>query len=182
MQRSHLVAFIILVVLGGVAFLFSRTLLKVPEKTQEPKVFSNAYSLLLQDLNGKEVHLYEYRRKVLIAYTWASWCPYCGDELKNLARLRQTYGDEIEIVAINRGEQTAEAKNYVNRLSAEATDFNITVLLDFLLDKDDAFFKTISGYAMPETVFINENGDIVFHQRGPIKIDEVDQKIKELLK
>ena len=136
--------------------------------------FSKEYALTLSDYNGVAVHLYDYRRKVLVAYAWASWCPYCALELQNLSVLKKTYGENIQIVAINRGESLQVARTYTNAIS------NVDGIV-FLLDPMDAFFKEIGGYAMPETVFIDGGGDIIFHQRGPIHIEEVRAKIEELL-
>jgi thiol-disulfide isomerase/thioredoxin len=137
--------------------------------------FGKEYGLTLFDYSGKAVHLFDYRRKVLIAYAWASWCPYCGAELQNLAELKKTYGESIAIVAINRSEPLAVAKAFTDHL--QNTDG-----LVFLTDPSDAFFKEIGGYAMPETVFIDVGGAVTFHQRGPIQISGVDEKIKELLR
>ena len=42
----------------------------------------------LQDINGKTVKLSTYRGKVVIVDVWATWCPYCVQELPNLIRLQ----------------------------------------------------------------------------------------------
>jgi len=172
-MRNTLIAVVIMCAVLAGAFLFSRQFMRVPKATQDPGVFG-AYSLILKDYDGKEVHLYEYRRKVLIAYAWASWCTYCGAELENLSKEKGLYGSEVQIVAINRAESRQDAKNFTDKL-------NLSFPIVFLLDPEDQFFKTIGGYAMPETVFIDEKGEIDFHQRGPIKIEEVDKKIQEVL-
>ncbi len=157
-----------------VAVLFSLAVFRVHEKEKDTN-FAKEYGLQLTDYTGKSVHLFDYRRKVLIAYAWASWCSYCGAELQNLAKLKKTYGDNIQIVAINRGEALTVAKHFTDNLQDTAG-------LIFLIDPQDSFFKEIGGYAMPETVFIDVGGAILYHQRGPIQLPEVDQKIKELLK
>jgi cytochrome c biogenesis protein CcmG/thiol:disulfide interchange protein DsbE len=156
------------------AVLFSRYFFHVQVKAKDT-TFGKEYGLTLTDYSGKDVHLFDYRRKVLIAYAWASWCPYCGAELQDLASLKKSYGDSIAIVAINRGEPLPVAKSFTDRLQD-------TGGIVFLLDPSDSFFKEIGGYAMPEMVFIDAGGAISSHQRGPIQISDVDAKIKELLK
>lgn len=135
--------------------------------------FNKSYSLVLKDYDDKEVHLYEFRRKVLVAYAWASWCTYCGEELKNLSQLKNNYGDDVQIVAINRAEPKPIARAYTDQLG-------ISNIL-FLIDETDGFFKSIEGYAMPETVFIDSDGAILYHQRGPIQLDGVKENIDKLL-
>lgn len=136
--------------------------------------FSSEYSLTLSDYDGNQVHLYDYARKVLIAYAWASWCPYCASEISDLGQLKQEYGDQIQIVAINRGESVETARAF----TAAIPDTSGIV---FLLDPTDSFFKAIGGYAMPEMVFIDSGGNIIYHQRGPIDIQDVQAKIETLL-
>ncbi len=161
------------IVLLAVAFWFSQTFFKVPEKSAD-KTFTNEYGLVLHDYNGNEVHLYSFRRDVLVAYAWASWCAYCGDEMKRLAALKEKYNGKITIVAINRAEPKADAKAFTDKLGV---DKNMTLLLD----PDDSFFKSIGGYAMPETVFIDPGGNIVYHQRGPLDEAAMEARIKELV-
>ena len=163
------------VLLVVATLLFSHFFLKVPPKATDETSFNNEFSLVLKDYPGNDVHLYSFRRQVLVAYTWASWCTYCADELRHLAELKKTYGDKIQILAINRAEPLQSAKDFTDKLD---TGSNITLLLD----PKDAFFKSIAGYAMPETVFIDAGGNIVYHQRGPIDMPTLEEKMKELVR
>lgn len=136
--------------------------------------FREEYALVLKDYAGNDVKLSDFRREILIVYAWASWCPYCGKELEYLAELKGRYGDELSIVAVNRAEPLVEAKDFTDKLQGMEK-------LVLLLDSGDALYKQIDGFAMPETIFINSRGDIIYHQRGPIKPEEVDAKVAELM-
>lgn len=140
----------------------------------DENTFREEYSLVLKDYSGNDVKLSDYRREILIVYAWASWCPYCGKELEYLSELKGRYGDDLSIIAVNRAEPLVDAKDFTDKLSGMDR-------LSLLLDSTDALYKAIDGYAMPETIFINSRGDIVYHQRGPIKPEEVDQKVAELM-
>jgi len=52
--------------------------------------------------------------------------------------------------------------------------------LIFLLDPKDTFYKSIGGFAMPETLFVNSDGTINFHKRGPMRAEEIRQRVSEL--
>ncbi len=136
--------------------------------------FREEYALVLKDYAGNDVELADFRREILIVYAWASWCPYCGKELEYLSELKGRYGDELSIVAVNRAEPLVEAKDFTDKLQGMEK-------LVLLLDSGDALYKQIDGYAMPETIFINSSGDIIYHQRGPIKPEEVNAKVAELM-
>ncbi len=137
--------------------------------------FKEEYGITLKDYGGNDVRLSEFKRKVLLVYIWASWCPYCAAELERLAEMKDTFGDDVHIVAVNRAEPYADARAFSDKLRGANK-------IIFLLDPDDALYKQMSGYAMPETLFINSWGDVVFHQHGPMPADAVKQKIEELLK
>ena len=136
--------------------------------------FQPRYQLVLKDYNGKDVRLSQFKREILVAHSWATWCTYCGEELKNLAILKKKYGDRITIIAPNRAESAQVAKPFSDAL-------NLGSGISFLIDPDDAFYKAVGGYAMPETLFVNDRGEVVFHQRGPMSIEEVDAHLRALL-
>ena len=144
------------------------------EPPADESTFREEYALVLKDYAGNDVELSDFRRKILIVYAWASWCPYCGKELEYLSELKGRYGDELSIVAVNRAEPLVEAKDFTDKLQGMDR-------LVLLLDSSDALYKQIDGFAMPETIFINSRGDIIYHQRGPIKPEEVDAKVSELM-
>lgn len=137
--------------------------------------FHPEYGLVLKDYSGTDVRLSQYKREILVVHAWATWCIYCADELKNLATLKTKYGDRIEILAPNRAESVYVAKPFTDALSLGNG-------MTFLLDPDDVFYKSIGGYAMPETLFINDRGEVFYHQRGPMDLAEVEAKIEELTK
>lgn len=137
--------------------------------------FHSEYELVLKDYEGHDVRLSQFKREVLVVHAWATWCTYCADELKNLATLKKKYGDSIVILAPNRAESVQTAKPFTDAL-------NLGDSITYLLDPDDAFYKSIGGYAMPETLFINDRGEVFFQQRGPMNIGEVEQKINALIK
>jgi thiol-disulfide isomerase/thioredoxin len=172
-RHRQIILIVVLLVLLLVGFVATRLVFTVAPPKQA-STFSKEYALTLSDYSGNEVHLYSFRRKVLIAYAWASWCPYCSLELENLAQLKTVYGDDVAIVAINRAESLATARAFTDHIPG-------TSGLIFLLDPTDSFFKEVGGYAMPETVFISGSGDIIYHQRGPIQLPQVQAEIEKIL-
>lgn len=139
-----------------------------------PESFAEEYQLVLEDYEGNAVRLSEFKRELLVVHTWASWCPYCGEEIQNLVKLKDVYGEDITILAVNRGEPKGEAMAFTQNLGVDES-------VQFLLDPTDSFYKQNEGYAMPETVFIDKRGRVIYHQRGPMKIQEVVEQVNRLL-
>ena len=170
MTRTHYAAIgLVLLALLGAAYYF----FLMPDPLPEEATFEDEFALVLTDYDGNDVALADYEDEVLIVYLFASWCPYCGDEMRALADLKSRYGDQVTVLAVNRAEPLVDARSFTDKLGIQG--------LIYLLDKEDALYKDIDGYAMPETVFITEDGEVLFHQRGPIKVPELEAKIAELL-
>lgn len=127
-----------------------------------------------KDFDGNEVKLSDYSDKPLVVNLWAGWCPFCVKELSDFAVVQEEFMNEAVIVAVNRGESLEKAKE----LSDEV---GITKELKFLLDSDDSFYRSIGGFAMPETIFVDGNGRVRFHKRGPMDKEEIRQRVEHLI-
>ncbi len=136
--------------------------------------FREEYNLVFTDYQGNEVVLSSFKKKPLVVNVWASWCPYCKNELAYFNVLQEEYGDAVRIVAVNRAEPLSVAKNYT-----DALNLNGDVL--FLLDPEDAMYKSMGGFAMPETLFVDKKGNVIIHKRGPMKLEEIREHIQRLI-
>lgn len=159
--RIIIVSVGMLVLIGGAAYGYH-----VYRDAQRPEAFQESPGFTLFDYQGNTVELSEFTDKLVIAHSWASWCVYCAEELANLAALKEEYGDRVVVVAINRAEPQLVAKDFTDKLALPPG-----VLL--LLDPTDSFYKKNGGYAMPETIGLMPDGTILFHQRGPLKAEEL---------
>lgn len=124
--------------------------------------------------NGNEVKLSDYSGKPLVINLWAVWCPFCVKELSDFAVVQKEFTDEVVMVAVNRGESLKKAKELSDELG-------ITNELKFLLDLNDSFYRSIGGFAMPETLFVDVQGRVRFHKRGPMDKEEIRQRVRHLI-
>ena len=143
------------------------------QKPSKDIALAKAPAFALQNYTGATVALADFAGKNIIVNTWAVWCPFCVEELKDFAKLQEELGDSVKIIAIDRAESLEVQKGYTD-------DLGISDKLIFLLDPDDFFYRAIGGFSMPETIFVNSEGGIMFHKRGPIKLEEMREKSKGL--
>ena len=137
--------------------------------------FIKAYDVSLVDYSGQSVQFDTYKYRPLIVFFWASWCPYCGAELTHLGEIQTQYGNQVQILAVNRGESLSDAKAFSDSLALPQG-------IVLLLDPGDGLFKQLKGYAVPETIFVNSRGEEVVHQHGPMTPAEADQAVQQILK
>lgn len=129
--------------------------------------------IVLQDYNGREVKLSDFRGRLLIFVSWATWCRICMEELADLAAVKKEFEGKLEVVAINRAEvQETVRKNY--------SELDVSDSMLFLLDFTDSFYQFLGGFSMPETIFVDKDGFIKFHKRGPMGLEEIRRRIQNV--
>lgn len=138
------------------------------------KNLGKAPDFTLRDYDDREVSLADFRNKALVINSWAVWCPFCREELRDFAKLQEEFGGEIAVIAIDRQESQEKAKEFTDSIG-------ITEKIIFLLDPKDSFYRAIGGFSMPETIFVDTGGEIRIHKRGPMELEEMREKAEALL-
>jgi len=135
--------------------------------------FGKSPDFNLEDYDGDTVSLRDFKGKNIIVNSWAVWCPFCVKELGDFVKLQQELGEKITIIAIDRDESLEKTKGYTD-------DLGITDDLVFLLDPGDTFYRSLGGFTMPETIFVDGEGNILFHKRGPMTLEDMKSRVEEL--
>jgi len=167
MNRNLLIGIIVLLAIITGAFLFGSS----QEGSQAENKF---FDLNLVNYEGNSISLEEFKGRPLVINSWAVWCPFCRKELSDFAELQKEFGDSIVVIAVDRQESLEKAKGYTDNLG-------ITNDILFLLDLNDSFYKSIGGFSMPETIFVNAEGEIVVHKRGPMELDEMREHVNKII-
>lgn len=139
------------------------------------KIGNIAPDFKLADYTGKSVSLSDFKgQKGVFVNFWASWCPFCVEEMPLMARVQEKYPGQYETVAINRGENLATAKEFSDKVG-------VTNKMILLLDEKDSIYKQYGGFAMPYSLFIDKDGVIQDIKLGPLTEQELKQKIQKIL-
>lgn len=164
---------LILVITLAVSFSGTGTTQNQPG-SQNAQTAAHAPGFSLKNYSNEIITLDDFDTPITVINLWASWCPFCTDELPDFAELQETYPDQIEVVAINRGEDREAAKSFTDQRG-------ITDDMTFLLDPDESYYKKIGGFAMPETLFLGPNKNIVRHHRGPLSLQDMKDIVDKQL-
>jgi len=125
-------------------------------------------------LDGNEIELLNDSDVPLIVTVWASWSPYTPADFLVLKNIKQSFGDKIRIVALNRMEPKETAQAFLETIDPIEG-------VEHILDEEDFFFKTVGGYAMPETLLFDIVGNIQYHKRGILEESELLSALNALL-
>lgn len=175
-ERSVTLIILLLIIIAAAAFTWSIIHDPLPRHSPAAQALSGgaADTAPYTDLTGNPVALQDEVQGVLVINVWASWSPDSATELVDLARLAETYQDQVSIVAINRAEPASTAERFLREVGA-------TAAMRLVLDPDDSYYRSIGGYAMPETIIYDTAGEVVHHQRGRISYDEMERYVTEAL-
>lgn len=115
--------------------------------------------ILVECLQGEEqVRLSTVRGPMLIA-AWASWCQPCSDELPILQAFHDKYGEQVDVLGYNLLDVTDQA-------IAAAAHWGVTFAS--VEDPDGVFRKDLGITAPPTTLFVDEQGRVVYRHLGAI--------------
>lgn len=165
---------VVILLVSGVLLLQKRSEGQLPADQNMTSRTEKAPDFSLKDYNGKTVKLADFSGRPLVLNSWAAWCPFCREELPDFAAVQKELGDKVVIIAIDRAESLEVAKGY----SDEQGTTNDMI---FLLDPSDSFYQSIGGFSMPETIFVDKEGFIRDHKRGPMKVEEIRARITKIL-
>ncbi|MGH3443171.1 MAG: TlpA family protein disulfide reductase [Nitriliruptorales bacterium] len=112
------------------------------------------------------------RGKPSVVNFWATWCPFCVDEMPEFERVHQEVAQDVRFVGID-----LEDRDDLALKLAEETG----VTYELVTDPDGTYFRAIRGRGMPTTLFVDADGSIIHHQVGPMTGEQLRAFIDELL-
>ncbi len=100
---------------------------------------------------------------------WASWCAPCRAEHPNIEAL----SEEFPVYGVNRDVTAEDAQGFLNELG---NPFDAVV-------HDPRNRQSIEWgvYALPETFFIDSEGKVILHYRGPITERHLEERVRPVL-
>ena len=133
---------------------------------------SDTGGIALTYFDGSGGSFDDFQGKPLVLNFWASWCPACIAEMPDFEEVHARLGGSVQFLGVNLSETNLDA---AERLVAETG-----VTYPLALDPDGLLYAQFDGIAMPTSVFIDENGNIVDTHSGVIFADDLEAKLREV--
>lgn len=131
----------------------------------------------LVDFDDKVVKLSDFKGKPVFIDFWTKWCPFCTEEMTEIEKIHQEFGDEVVVIGIHRTNTESASVG-----KAFARD-DVKVTYTILQDKTDEVYKAFTpGFAgMPVAAWIDKDGILVKLKIGPKTTEEMRENVKALL-
>jgi peroxiredoxin len=109
-----------------------------------------------QDADGLSVTLSDFRGKPVMVCFWATWCPYCNNQLPYLQQIYDDWQDtELVMMTVSKGEEPATVAAFM-----QDEGLTFPVITDSAQKASDQY--GVSG--VPTTFFIDEEG-VIQHKK-----------------
>jgi cytochrome c biogenesis protein CcmG/thiol:disulfide interchange protein DsbE len=145
-----------------------------------PKAASqSAHDFALKTIDGKTVHLSDFKGKAVLLNFWATWCEPCKIETPWLVELQKQYGSQgLQIVGVDMQDDAS-----VEEVSSFAKDMGIGYpILVGKPSEQDAIADAYGGIPfLPETFLIGRDGKIVGKILGLRSKSDIEDEIKKAL-
>ena len=128
----------------------------------------------LQSLDGKTVHLVDFRGKAVLLNFWATWCEPCKIEMPWFVELQKQYGPEgLQVVGIAMDDASQED---IAKFAS-----NMGVNYPILIGKEAVGDAYGGVQFLPATFYIGRDGKVVDKVFGLKGRGEIEENIKKAL-
>ena len=158
----NLALIVVLVLVGASVYLVSSNSSRpASEWVNSVAVGDIAPDFQLEDMEGKQVSLSDFRGKVVLVNLWATWCPPCIEEMPSMERLNEVMaGDDFVMLAVN----TEENGRNVVPAFLQKTPYTFPILYD-----DKGVVQKLYGvFKFPESFIVRKDGTVAEKIIGPL--------------
>jgi thiol-disulfide isomerase/thioredoxin len=122
--------------------------------------------VLFKNEDGKVYDLADFKGKVVFINFWATWCPPCIAEMPSINNMQKKFKDNKDVVIL-----MVDADNQIEK----SQKFMIKHQYDLkVFTPASQIPATLLGGALPTTVLLNKNGEIVFRHEGAADYENKD--------
>lgn len=138
------------------------------------EIGKKAPTFILENLQGDNTNLEDYKGKDILINFWTTWCPFCVKEMPDLDKLYINNKDnDFVVLAVNVAERRNTAKEFVDK-----GGYSFPILLDY----DGEVAMTYRAMALPTTVMIDKEGIVRTVKYGAMSYAEMEELLEQTRK
>lgn len=137
-----------------------------------PRPGSAAPDFALLNEEGERFRLSEFEGRPVFLNFWATWCTFCIEEMPDMQRVQEEYGDDLVVIGVNAGDSIEDGEGFVRQTG-----------IDYLrlYDSDLAVTDGYRVQAMPTSYFISSDGTIADFNFGFMVYDQMIEKVEQAI-
>jgi thiol-disulfide isomerase/thioredoxin len=132
-------------------------------------------ALELRDATGAQHSLADYRGKIVVLNFWATWCLPCKYEMPMLVDLQSRYPDRVVVIGASLDDKETQ-KRIPKFVARHKVQFPVWIGAD-----TGTLTRFGMGNALPATVFLDKDGNVVGRVLGELKKSDLFPRIEWML-
>lgn len=170
--KKRIVIRMLILTLIIAAFAYTLYMTFSKDKKDIISIGDEAPNFILQDGNGKEFQLTDYKGKGVFLNFWATYCEPCKEEMPYMNNVFSEYQEQgVEILAVNSGEAELIVDKFINQYGL---DFPV------LYDHEGTVTNLYDFISLPTTFLIDEDGKIVEIITGSLSEDSIRKSMDKI--
>ena len=174
----YLIIFIIIITLAVIGYNYLTKKYQPDEvggeENQSDLNKANDFEVL--DINGNKVKLSDFYGKPIVVNFWATWCGPCKTELPEFEEMYNEYNEKIEFLMVNLTDGYNDTVENVKEFIRE-NNYEFPVYFDTEYSATNAY----RIYSIPQTLFIDKDGNIIKLYKGQISRQTLQRYIEKML-
>ena len=166
-------AIIVIIAISGI---YASTLSDQPSENNNSDV-DEGDDFAFTALDGSEMHLSDYRGKIVILDMWATWCSPCQYQMLDLKKAYDNYSrNELEILSINidSSETAQQIENFIDQFAQYGYDLSWIFGME-----DDSLDEYMPSGSIPTLCIFDQKGNLYFSHAGFSPYSEIPEGFPE---
>lgn len=152
----------------GILFILIASFFIVRKTKKKYSPLIELCSLVLKDLNGKDIALTSFAGKPLVINFWGTWCGPCRKEFPDFEKVKQKYVSQVNFIMVS-----DEQKDKIEK-------FRIENNFTFLFAQSPITFDKLGITSVPVTYLYDAKGRLYTKKKETLNEQQLDELVAEL--